>query len=632
MFSLTSATIAQNGMVGDGFGGRLWYRPTNYSAGAYTAFAFCNSDGCESSGAQLYGWGYDGHGELGNGPDTIHSNVPVPIPGMSDIRYVSAGYLMGAIKNDGTGWVWSHSSYPFPTQVLTDARFVDSSLDHASFVKNDGTVWSIGGNSAGSFGDGSLSDQYATAVQMLGVDDAVRVACGAGTNYVLRADSTVLSVGGSAYGFLGDPSILVSNTTTVGPVPGLNGVVDIKTTTYATAALTANGVVYSWGLGGYTGDGDLLNDTLPKRITTLSNIVAISGCVDGRHFLALDADGNCYTWGYLNYGAGGIDLAPVLLAADVIDIMAGEFFSYIVKSDGSLWASGRSRDPEASIWLGLPNTDGLGEVIFRYALTPMDPSLQAGACPVAGSVALPDLDCNAESGTISVRHFGGQAPYQYSIGGSSQNDPVFVGLEPGDYTVTITDANGCITTIPVALRPSEAALVEASIDAQSTAVMPGEAVLLTASGGTNFSWAPGTTLSCTDCASPTATPFATTTYCVEVSDDCSSDTACTTIRVLDPEPLPCTAQRIFVPTAFSPDASGANDRHCVRGAECIATMTFGIYDRWGNQVFSTTDPEACWDGYYNGQALDPAVFVYHLSATLANGDLVERQGNISLVR
>ncbi len=61
-------------------------------------------------------------------------------------------------------------------------------------------------------------------------------------------------------------------------------------------------------------------------------------------------------------------------------------------------------------------------------------------------------------------------------------------------------------------------------------------------------------------------------------------------------------------------------------------MTFGIYDRWGNQVFTSTDPETCWDGNHNGKALDPAAFVYHLSATLANGDLVERQGNISLVR
>ena len=65
---------------------------------------------------------------------------------------------------------------------------------------------------------------------------------------------------------------------------------------------------------------------------------------------------------------------------------------------------------------------------------------------------------------------------------------------------------------------------------------------------------------------------------------------------------------------------------------CITSMTFNIYDRWGTKVFESTDPNACWDGTYNGQALDPAVFVYSLAATLANGESVERQGNITLIR
>ena len=120
-----------------------------------------------------------------------------------------------------------------------------------------------------------------------------------------------------------------------------------------------------------------------------------------------------------------------------------------------------------------------------------------------------------------------------------------------------------------------------------------------------------------------------------VSDNtfsCGSDTACLTITVLTPPTPDCNAANIFVPNAFSPDVSGKNDQHCVHGTECIASMTFGVYDRWGNKVYESTDPKACWDGTDDGQALDPAVFVYHLIATLNNGELVERQGNITLVR
>jgi gliding motility-associated-like protein len=102
------------------------------------------------------------------------------------------------------------------------------------------------------------------------------------------------------------------------------------------------------------------------------------------------------------------------------------------------------------------------------------------------------------------------------------------------------------------------------------------------------------------------------------------------LKVIEP-PVPpeCT---LYIPTAFSPDNSTKNDTHCLYGTDCITSMSFNIFDRWGNKVFESTDRNACWDGIYNGQPLDPAVFVYHLSATLNNGESVERQGNITLMR
>ncbi len=102
------------------------------------------------------------------------------------------------------------------------------------------------------------------------------------------------------------------------------------------------------------------------------------------------------------------------------------------------------------------------------------------------------------------------------------------------------------------------------------------------------------------------------------------------LKALGPsEPPECV---LYIPNAFSPNASNKNDTQCLYGTDCITSMSFKIYDRWGNKVFESSDPNACWDGTYNGQLLDPAVFVYHLSATLNNGENVERQGNITLMR
>ena len=559
----SNSALAQNSMIGDGFGGRLWYRPTNYGVGSYSAFSLCYSDPCDSSSNQLCGWGSDYLGELGNGVGNNCSDVPVAIPGMNNVRYVSAGYFVSAIKNDGTGWIWNNSS-PSPTQVLVDCRFVDASAYGVSFVKNDGTVWSIGDNASGQFGDGTNVSNINTAVQMAGVSNAVRVACGFSTNYVLLANGTVLAVGSSWNGLLGNPSFLDTVFSAIG-IPGLSDIVDIKAHSNAVAALDSNGDVYCWGTGGSTGDGDFVNDTLPEQVPGLSNVVAISGCTDGTHFLALDAARNCFAWsaGGPPFGVSALD-PPQLVGTDVIDIMAGEFMAYMVKADGTLWAAGFSAPWSCSIWLDLPNLDSLGNAIARSEFTQLDPSLVPSACAVVGSVALPYKDCDNVNGALLTSHFGGQAPYQYDIGNGPQSSPLFTGLAEGTYTLTVTDANGCATVIETVLELTDL-----------STVLP--------------------------------------------------DSLCEGLAT-------CSAGSIFIPSAFSPDVSGKNDQHCVQGTECITSMTFGVYDRWGTKVYESTDPKACWDGTDNGQALDPAVFVYHLIATLTNGETVERQGNITLVR
>lgn len=727
---LPSYAHAQNSMVGDGFGGRSWYRPTNYTVGSYSAFSLCYSDPCDTASNQLYGWGTDLEGELGNGAGFAPSNVPVAIPGMSNVRYYTTGYYMGAIKNDNTGWVWAEPFFPNPTLMVSDASFVDAGAVHCSFVKSNGTVWSVGLNPNGQFGDGTYTPSL-TPVQMAGVNSAVRVACSYQATFVLLSNGKVLSVGDNTNGLLGylsaDP-----NATVVDTVQGLSDIVDIKAHSAAAAALTANGEVYCWGYGAYCGDGDAEADTIPVLVSGLENIIAISGCTDGGHFLALDAYGRCYTWGSMFWMSAADALTPALVATDVIDIMAGETFSYVVKADGTLWAAGSSNG--GSIWLNLTDEP-------RTEFTQLEPSLVPEACPLVGTVAVPSAACDGSGGIVSVGQFGGSTPYSYDLGFGAQSDPVFTGLSAGNYTVTVTDAQGCVTTASCTVDPTDVAPVsvvenvttctdegyllpwgitvyesgsysdtiynalgcdtvrtvqlsssfpnwvslelngcvgqpftlpsgrvvyesgyyedtlsvagacdtllaislnlsiqgaEASIlVAPDSILSAGGQAYLFAIGGSNYAWTPTTGLSCSSCPDPVANPMDTTEYCVVVTNDseCPADTACIKLYV----PPLCTADDIYIPNAFSPPtdrstASNKNDSQCVFGAECIATMNFSIYDRWGRQVFVATDPTTCWDGIYNGQPLDAAVFAYHLSATLTNGETVEKSGNITLVR
>jgi gliding motility-associated-like protein len=93
----------------------------------------------------------------------------------------------------------------------------------------------------------------------------------------------------------------------------------------------------------------------------------------------------------------------------------------------------------------------------------------------------------------------------------------------------------------------------------------------------------------------------------------------------------CFPPHIYVPNIFSPNGDGNNDILYAYG-HGIETLSLIIYNRWGEKVFETTDILIGWDGTYNGNKLDPAVFVYYLKAELSNGEIINQSGNISLVK
>jgi gliding motility-associated-like protein len=88
---------------------------------------------------------------------------------------------------------------------------------------------------------------------------------------------------------------------------------------------------------------------------------------------------------------------------------------------------------------------------------------------------------------------------------------------------------------------------------------------------------------------------------------------------------------IFIPDIFSPNGDGNNDQLFVRGGG-IASMAFRIYDRWGGVVFEAGNNDQGWDGTSANGAAPSGVYVYTLLANMADGDVVELNGDITLVR
>jgi gliding motility-associated-like protein len=231
--------------------------------------------------------------------------------------------------------------------------------------------------------------------------------------------------------------------------------------------------------------------------------------------------------------------------------------------------------------------------------------------------------CSPSTGSAAVSASGGVGGFTYSWTPVASTDSIVNGIDSAMAVVVVTDGNGCTATDSIFVDVYPEPLITVNPD---TLIYWGDFVQLNASGGVTYSWTPIDYLDCDDCPDPIAAPEQDITYCVNAVDanGCVSDT-CTTIFV----EIVC--GDIFVPSAFSPNDDGENDFLCVY-SDCMEQMTFTIYNRWGEEVFQSSDMGICWDGTWNGKELNPAVFVYTLTGFLINGEAVDQKGNISLIR
>lgn len=247
-------------------------------------------------------------------------------------------------------------------------------------------------------------------------------------------------------------------------------------------------------------------------------------------------------------------------------------------------------------------------------------------------------DCLDPDGYIYVDSvFGGLPPYFYSVDGDIFiTYPQFSYLTEGQHTVVVKDGNGCYWTDTVTLLGPGEILVNLGPDVTLT---QGENLLLQAQLSIPMSevdtiWWTNLpdSIECPTCLEQSVSPIETTTYRIHVIDTngCAAMDA-VTIVVSKENPF-------YVPTAFSPNGDGTNDRFLIyAGPEVAKVRSFRIFDRWGNLVFFEKDfqpnaPQFGWDGSLDGQAMDPAVFVWKADMEFMDGTSKVFYGDVTLMR
>lgn len=357
---------------------------------------------------QLFAWGYNGDGELGDGSLTDRAVAgPVfmggALSGKRVIRIAAGGLHSLVLTSEGQVFTWGFNgsgqlgdgmgddhSIPFPVDasgVLAGKNIIAIACgdDHSLALSDEGKVYAWGGNTFGQLGDGSTAPRFSpVAVNMSGVlAGKTIVAIGGGHTHsiALTSDGQIFAWGYNQNGQLGNGTGANSS---VPVAVNMNGALAGRTVKSIAAGgdhnvvLTLDGKVYAWGRNDYGQLGDDSNAPSEEPVavdtTGWMNGKTITAIAAGRsHSMALATTGQLLGWGNNSQGQIGDGVTmnrPSPVLTNTTGILAGRGINFLAcGGDHTLVLADGSQAPDISVHQPLDRTlvDGLSTVDFGSA-------------------------------------------------------------------------------------------------------------------------------------------------------------------------------------------------------------------------------------------------------------------------
>lgn len=221
-------------------------------------------------------------------------------------------------------------------------------------------------------------------------------------------------------------------------------------------------------------------------------------------------------------------------------------------------------------------------------------------------------------GTPSILTATGGGTYLWSNGATTSA----VTVTPGQNTTySVVVNNGCIDSNRIGIVV-DSPYFQACCD---SCIIKGSTVDIGAYGvGMNYAWIPSATLSCDNCPFPQATPTVTTTYTVTSVDAKGCRTVRTVTICLD-------CLDFTVPNVFTPNDDGINDDFEVK-LNNYTTYSIQIFDRWGKEVYKSTDPTVYWTGRIMATTdmVPDGTYFYEISAT-CDANTYKKKGFVQVI-
>ncbi|HMU44757.1 MAG TPA: gliding motility-associated C-terminal domain-containing protein [Chitinophagaceae bacterium] len=160
---------------------------------------------------------------------------------------------------------------------------------------------------------------------------------------------------------------------------------------------------------------------------------------------------------------------------------------------------------------------------------------------------------------------------------------------------------------------------------KSDTIFIGQSITLHATATGNISWNIHSTLSCTQCTDPVATPLSTTVYTATNSSPlgCQATDQFTVVVLND--------ALVNIPTAFTPNGDGLNDLFGPLG-KVPDQYRLQIYNRNGELVFKSSTINQRWNGRYKGELQPSSVFIYVVEYKDIQSKVHQQKGTFVLIR
>ena len=255
-----------------------------------------------------YAWGSNGSGRLGDGTTTDRSSPVSVIGGITNWAQVSAGtdHSLG-VTASGIAYAWGSNgsgrlgddtttSRSSPVSVIggiTNWAQVSAGNAHSLGVTASGIAYAWGVNGYGRLGDGTTTSRSSPVSVIGGITNWAQVSAGRTHSLGVTASGIAYAWGYGGYGRLGDDTT-TSSSSPVTVVGGITNWAQVSAGGYHSLGVTASGIAYAWGANGtyFTPDGRLGDGTTTSRSSPVSVVGGITNWAQvsagGQHSLGVN--------------------------------------------------------------------------------------------------------------------------------------------------------------------------------------------------------------------------------------------------------------------------------------------------------------------------------------------------------